>query len=100
MRMQIILYLKVASLLIEIAKRAKKKVVIQINRANPRAKLMKKTYAYIKDLGMEKTNTLIGHRQTFVASMGEGKTVIEKQSKGKAAQEIEKLSSEIYSTLH
>ena len=61
---------------------------------------MKKTYAYIKDLGMEKTNTLIGHRQIFVASMGEGKTVIEKQRTGKAAQEIEKLCSEIYSTLH
>ena len=86
--------------IIEIAQRAKKRIVIQINRANPRAKLMKKTYAYIKDLGMEKTNTLIGHRQIFVASMGEGKTVIEKQKKGKAAQEIAALSSEIYSTLH
>ena len=32
--------------------------------------------------------------------MGEGKTVIEKQSKGKAAQEIAELSNEIYSTLH
>ena len=86
--------------IIEIAKRAKKRIVIQSNRANPRAKLMKKTYAYIKDLGMEKTNTLIGHRQIFVSSMGEGKTVIEKQRKGKAAQEIAELSSEIYSTLH
>ena len=86
--------------IIEIAKRAKKRIVIQINRANPRAKLMKKTYAYIKELGMEKTNTLIGHRQIFVSSMGEGKTVIEKQRKGKAAQEIAELSSEIYSTLH
>ena len=61
---------------------------------------MKKTYDYINDLGMKKTNTLIGHRQIFVASMGEGKTVIEKQRKGKAAQEIAELSSEIYSTLH
>ena len=61
---------------------------------------MKKTYAYIKDLGIKKTNTLIGHRQIFISSMGEGKTVIEKQRKGKAAQEIEELSKEIYSTLH
>ena len=44
--------------IIEIAKRAKKKIVIQINRANPRAKLMKKTYAYIKDLGVEKNEYL------------------------------------------
>ena len=85
--------------IIEIAKRAKKKIIIQINRANPKAKLMKKTYAYIKELGMEKTNTLIGHRQIFVASMGEGKTVIEKQRTGKAAQEIEELSKEIYSNI-
>ena len=35
-----------------------------------------------------------------IASMGEGKTVIEKQRKGKAAQEIKELSKEIYSTLH
>ena len=45
--------------IIEIAKRAKKKIVIQINRANPRAKLMKKTYDYIKDLGMEKTKFVL-----------------------------------------
>ena len=49
---------------------------------------------------MNKTNTLIGHRQIFVASMGEGETVIKKQRKGKAAKEIAELSSEIYSTLH
>ena len=45
--------------IIEIAKRAKKKIIIQINRANPKAKLMKKTYAYIKELGMEKTNIIM-----------------------------------------
>ena len=81
--------------IIEIAKRAKKKIIIQINRANPKAKLMKKTYAYIKELGMEKTNTLIGHRQIFVASMGEGKTVVEKQRKSKAVQEIKEISKQI-----
>ena len=81
--------------IIEIAKRAKKRIVIQINRANPSAKLMKKTYAYIKDLGMEKTNTLIGHRQIFVASMGEGKTVVEKQRKSKAVEEIREISMQI-----
>ena len=41
------------------------------------------------------TDTLIGHRQIYVASMGEGKTVVEKQRKSKAVDEIKKLSEQI-----
>ena len=38
---------------------------------------------------------LIGHRQIFVASMGEGKTVVEKQRKSKAVEEIKSISNQI-----
>ena len=67
--------------IIDIAKKAEKKIFIQINRANERSKLVKKTYEYIDSINVKSTNTLIGHRQIYASSMGEGKTAIEKQKK-------------------
>ena len=81
--------------IIEIAKKAKRKVLIQINRANHRSKLISKTHEYIKSINVKSTDTLIGHRQIFVASMGEGKTVVEKQRKSKAVEEIKSISNQI-----
>ena len=81
--------------IIEIAKKAKRKVLIQINRANHRSKLISKTHEYIKSINVKSTNTLIGHRQIFVASMGEGRTVVEKQRKSKAVEEIKSISNQI-----
>ena len=81
--------------IIEIAKKAKRKVLIQINRANHRSKLISKTHEYIKSINVKSTDTLIGHRQIFVASMGEGKTVVEKQRKSKAVEEIKSVSNQI-----
>ena len=81
--------------IIEIAKKAKRKILIQINRANHRSKLIDKTHEYIKSINITATNVLIGHRQIFVSSMGEGKTVVEKQRKSKAVEEISKLSEQI-----
>mgnify|MGYP003952175639 FL=1 len=81
--------------IIEIAKKAKRKILIQINRANHRSKLISKTYEYIKSINIPATKTLIGNRQIFIASMGEGKTVVEKQRKSKAVEEIKKISEQI-----
>ena len=81
--------------IIEIAKKAKRKVLIQINRANHRSKLISKTHEYIKSINVKSTDTLIGNRQIFVASMGEGKTVVEKQRKSKAVEEIKSISNQI-----
>ena len=72
--------------IIEIAKKAKRKILIQINRANHRSKLINQTHEYIRSINISATKTLIGHRQIFVASMGEGKTVVEKQRKSKACR--------------
>ena len=71
------------------------KILIQINRANHRSKLISKTHEYIKSINISATKTLIGHRQIFIASMGEGKTVVEKQRKSKAVEEIRKISEQI-----
>ena len=81
--------------IIEIAKKAKRKILIQINRANHRSKLISKTHEYIKSINVKSTDTLIGHRQIFVTSMGEGKTVVEKQRKSKAVEEIKSISNQI-----
>ena len=81
--------------IIEIAKKAKRKILIQINRANHRSKLISKTHEYIKSINVLAMKTLIGHRQIFIASMGEGKTVVEKQRKSKAVEEIRKISEQI-----
>ena len=81
--------------IIEIAKKAKRKILIQINRANHRSKLIHKTHEYIKSININASKILIGHRQIFVASMGEGKTVVEKQRKSKAVEEIRKISEQI-----
>ena len=81
--------------IIDIAKKAEKKIFIQINRANERSKLVKKTHEYINTINVKSTNTLIGHRQIYASSMGEGKTAVEKQRKSNAVEEIKKLSEQI-----
>ena len=81
--------------IIDIAKKAKRKILIQINRANHRSKLISQTLEYINSLKAKATNTLIGHRQIFVSSMGIGKTAVEKQRSGKAIEEIKDISNQI-----
>ena len=81
--------------IIDIAKKAKRKILIQINRANHRSKLISQTLEYINTLKVKATNTLIGHRQIFVSSMGLGKTAVEQQRSGKAIEEIKNISNQI-----
>jgi chromosome partitioning protein len=85
--------------IIEIAKKAGKKVLIQINRANQRSKLINKTQEYIKSIKVTATDTIIGNRQIYPSSMGDGKTAVEKQKQSKAVEEIKKLSEQILSEI-
>ena len=81
--------------IVEIAKKANKKILIQINRSNQRSKLISKTNDFIKSLNLSATKTIIGNRQIYAASMGEGKTAVEKQKKSNAVEEIKNLSEQI-----
>ena len=83
--------------IVEIAKKANKKILIQINRSSQRSKLISKTNDFIKSLDISSTKTIIGHRQIYAASMGEGKTAVEKQKKSIAIEEIKQLSEQILS---
>ncbi|MDC1113098.1 ParA family protein [Candidatus Pelagibacter sp.] len=83
----------------EIAKQAEKKILVQINRSNQRSKLINKTKDFIKSLNLSSTKIIIGNRQIYTSSMGEGKTAVEKQKKGNAIEEIKNLSEQILSEL-
>ena len=85
--------------IVEIAKKANKKILIQINRSNQRSKLITKTNDFIKSLDLSSTQTIIGNRQIYASSMGEGKTAIEKKKKGIAVEEMKKLSEQILQEL-
>ena len=86
--------------IVDIAKKANKKILIQINRSSLRSKLISKTNEFIKSLDLSSTKTIIGNRQIFAASMGEGKTAVEKQKKSNAVEEIKSLSEQILSELN
>ena len=86
--------------IVEIAKKANKKILAQINRSSQRSKLMDKTKDFIKSLDLKPTHTIIGNRQIYTSSMGEGKTAVEKQKKGNAVDEIKNLSEQILNELN
>ncbi len=86
--------------IVEIAKKANKKILAQINRSSQRSKLIDKTNDFIKSLDLKSTETIIGNRQIYTSSMGEGKTAVEKQKKGNAVDEIKKLSDKILNQLN
>ena len=85
--------------IVEIAKKANKKILVQINRSSQRSKLISKTNEFIKSLNLSATKTIIGNRQIYTASMGEGKTAVEKQKKSIAVEEIKQLSEQILSEI-
>ena len=86
--------------IVDIAKKANKKILAQINRSSQRSKLINKTKDFIKSLDLDSTETIIGNRQIYTSSMGEGKTAVEKQKKGNAVDEIKKLSDQILNELN
>ena len=81
--------------IVDIAKKANKKILVQINRSSQRSKLINKTNDFIKSLDLSSTKTIIGNRQIYTSSMGEGKSAVEKQKKGSAVEEIKNLSEQI-----
>ncbi len=85
--------------IIELAKREKKEILILINRANAKSKLIKEAVKFVKDMEVKKAKTIIGNRQIFVSSMGLGLTVVEKQRTGKGCLEMLSLAKEIKSLL-
>ena len=85
--------------IIELAKREKKEILILINRANAKSKLIKEAVKFVNDMKVKKAKTILGNRQIFVSSMGLGLTEVEKQRTGKGSLEMLSLAKEIQSFL-
>tara|TARA_B110000305_G_C19205463_1_gene523299 strand:- start:24 stop:662 length:639 start_codon:yes stop_codon:yes gene_type:complete len=85
--------------IIELAKREKKEILVLINRANSKSKLIHEAMKFVKDMNVSSANTILGNRQIFVSSMGLGLTAIEKQRTGKGCLEILSLAKEVRAIL-
>ena len=68
---------------------------LQMELASGKPEKANKTNDFIKSLNLISTKTIIGNRQIYTSSMGEGKTAVEKQKKGSAVEEIKNLSEQI-----
>ena len=85
--------------IIELAKREKKEILVLINRANSKSKLIHEAMKFVKDMNVSSANSILGNRQIFVSSMGLGLTAIEKQRTGKGCLEILSLAKEVRAIL-
>ena len=85
--------------IIDLAQREKKKILVVINRANAKSRLLNEAKQFISKMKVDQSNTIIGNRQIFISSMGLGLSAIEKQKSGKGSTEISSLTSEVLSLL-
>ena len=85
--------------IIDLAQREKKKILVVINRANAKSRLLNEAEQFISKMKVHQSNTIIGNRQIFISSMGLGLSAIEKQKSGKGSTEISSLTSEVLSLL-
>ena len=85
--------------IIELAKREKREILILINRANAKSKLIQEAHKFVNKMNVKKAKTILGNRQIFVSTMGLGLTVVEKQRTGKGCLEMLALAKEIQSFL-
>src|SRR6056300_981576 len=85
--------------IIDLAQREKKKILVVINRANAKSRLLNEAKQFISKMKVNQSNTIIGNRQIFISSMGLGLSAIEKQKSGKGSTEISSLASEVLSLL-
>jgi chromosome partitioning protein len=78
-----------------LARAEKRKVLLIVNRAQPRVRLADALYARIADLGADVAEATVGNRISFAASMMTGRGVVETAPKSKAAAELFALTDEI-----
>ena len=80
---------------VDIARREGTGSLIVLNRVPPRAALTTDMLAAIAESGFRTAEARLGNRTAFAASMGQGRTVLESDPRGKGALETQALANEI-----
>lgn len=86
--------------ILEMAQRERKKTLLVLNRAAPRARLTAEIVSRIQELDSPAAETMLNNRVIYAEVLGEGQGVVEKQSSGPAAVEIRALCNEIADVLN
>ncbi|WP_417774446.1 ParA family partition ATPase [Stappia sp.] len=84
---------------VEIARREGTDALLVLNRVPPRAALTLDVVSEIESHGYPIAAARLGNRTGFAASMGEGRTVLETDPRGKGAEEVRQLAAEIAAVL-
>jgi chromosome partitioning protein len=84
---------------VEIARREGTDALLVLNRVPPRAALTLDVISEIESHGYPIAAARLGNRTGFAASMGEGRTVLETDPRGKGAEEVRQLAAEIAAVL-
>ena len=87
-----ILDLKAIGTSIDVARLAKKPFAVILNAVPPRGSLPADAAEAVREYGVELVPMCLGHRAAYVHALTAGKTAQEYEPKGKAAEEIAKLS--------
>ncbi|WP_349361037.1 ParA family partition ATPase [Stappia sp.] len=84
---------------VEIARREGTPSLVVLNRVPPRAALTGDMLKAIAESDFRTAQARLGNRTAFAASMGEGRTVLESDPRGKGAAEAQALADEIAALL-
>ncbi|MBE3636966.1 ParA family partition ATPase [Mangrovicoccus algicola] len=85
---------------LEMAQRERRKTLLVLNRAAPRARLTADIAGRIRELESPAAETVLNSRVIYAEVLGEGQGVVEKAARGPAAVEIRKLCNEIADILN
>ena len=80
---------------LDLANRERREAVVVLNRVPPRARLAAEVSRAVEDMGAPRAETVLGNRVAFAEATGRGLGVTEMDRRGKAADEIRALWSEI-----
>jgi len=85
---------------LEMAQREKRRTLMVLNRAAPRAKLTGEIVEKLRELDSPVAETQLSNRVVYAEVLGEGIGVVEKSARGPAAVEIRTLANEIADVLN
>lgn len=83
---------------LDMAEREKAKTLVVLNRAKMGTKVADEVDKALKDLGVKRAKTTLGHRVAFPETMGTGKAAMER-GKGVWTDEVEALTKEVLKAL-